>query len=377
MHRITLGLIINPLAGIGGPAALKGSDGADTVAKAQIAGAVSQVVARVTRALQPLGEVADGISWKTCSGNMGQALLSDQQFPDIEVVYVTQDAASSSATDTRRAVQQLQASGIDLLIFAGGDGTARDIYDVSSPGLVVLGIPCGVKMHSGVFARHLQGIAPLVKELLASRLVTATAGEVRDIDEQALRESVVNSRFYGELLVPESLRYVQHTKVAGREVEALVVEEIAADFIDSMQVDCTYFIGSGTTMARVMSGLHLTYTLLGVDVIKNSQLVQLDANEQQLHQLALSRSCSIAMTVIGGQGHLFGRGNQQFSARVIEAVGAQNIDVLATKSKLEGLAGEPFIVDTSDPSLDKKLTGLIKVRTGYEDAVFYRVIAQP
>ncbi len=377
MHTITLGLIINPLAGIGGPVALKGSDGADVVAKAKMAGAVSQVAARVTKALYPLREVAHEISWKTCSGVMGASLLTDLQFPDVEVVYAAEDADFSLAADTRHAVQLIQSSSIDLLIFAGGDGTARDIYDAGSPGLVVLGVPCGVKMHSGVFARHLQGVAPLVIELLANRLVTATAGEIRDIDEQALRAGVVKSRFYGELPVPESLRYVQHTKVAGREVEALVVEEIAADFIESMQADQTYFIGPGSTMARVMSGLNLDSTLLGVDIIKNSQLVQLDANEQQLYQQASSQPCSIAVSVIGGQGHLFGRGNQQFSARVIEAVGAENIDVLATKSKLENLAGEPFIVDTSDPELDLSLTGLIRVRTGYEDAVFYRVLAQP
>jgi predicted polyphosphate/ATP-dependent NAD kinase len=159
-------------------------------------------------------------------------------------------------------------------------------------------------------------------------------------------------------------------------VEALVVEEIAADFVDDMQADQTYFVGSGSTMARVMSSLNLTCTLLGIDVVRNRQLVQMDATEAQLYQLATTQPCTIAMTVIGGQGHLFGRGNQQFSARVIAAVGPHNIDILATKSKIEALAGEPFIVDTSDSDLDDKLTGLIKVRTGYEDAVFYRVVAQ-
>jgi predicted polyphosphate/ATP-dependent NAD kinase len=377
MHRLKLGLIINPLAGIGGPAALKGSDGAKTVAAARAAGAVSQVVKRVTKALSPLLEVADEISWKTCSGPMGVSLLIDLGFPDIEVVCsVPGGFLGTSAADSRRAVQQLQAKSIDLLVFAGGDGTARDIYDASGPGLVVLGIPCGVKMHSSVFTRHLLGVAPLVLDLLGNRLLTAGVGEVRDIDEQAFRNGLVKTRYYGELPVLESLRYMQHTKVSGREVEALVVEEIAADFVDDMQADQTYFVGSGSTMARVMSSLNLTYTLLGVDVVRNRQLVQLDATEAQLYQLASTQPCTIAMTVIGGQGHLFGRGNQQFSARVIDAVGPQNIDILATKSKIEALEGEPFIVDTSDSDLDDKLTGLVKVRTGYEDAVFYRVVAQ-
>jgi predicted polyphosphate/ATP-dependent NAD kinase len=376
MNRLKLGLILNPLAGIGGPAALKGSDGARTVAAARAAGAVSQVATRVTKALSPLLEVSDEISWKTCSGRMGATLLVDLGFSNIEIVCSVPGSSDTSAADTRRAVKQLRAQSIDLLIFAGGDGTARDICDAGGPGLVVLGIPCGVKMHSGVFARHLLGIAPLVLDLLANRLITAGVGEVRDIDEQAFRKGLVKTRYYGELQVPESLRYMQHTKVAGREVEALVVEEIAADFVDDMQADRTYFVGSGSTMARVMSSLNLAYTLLGVDVVRNRQLVQMDATEDQLYQLAATRPCTIVITVIGGQGHLFGRGNQQFSARVIDAVGQHNIDILATKSKLEALAGEPFIVDTSDSELDDKLTGLVRVRTGYEDAVFYRVVAQ-
>jgi len=142
MNRLKLGLIINPLAGIGGPAALKGSDGAETVAAARASGAVSQVVRRVTKALSPLLEVADEISWKTCSGPMGAALFIDLGFPDIEVVCsVPAGFLGTSAVDSRRAVQQLQSKSIDLLVFAGGDGTARDICDASGPGLVVLGIP--------------------------------------------------------------------------------------------------------------------------------------------------------------------------------------------------------------------------------------------
>ena len=59
------------------------------------------------------------------------------------------------------------------------------------------------------------------------------------------------------------------------------------------------------------------------------------------------------MTPIGGQGFIFGRGNQQISPKVIRQVGLDNIVVVATKSKLDKL--KSLRVDTGDPELDKAL----------------------
>ncbi|MFT7140837.1 MAG: putative polyphosphate/ATP-dependent NAD kinase [Sulfitobacter sp.] len=206
----------------------------------------------------------------------------------------------------------------------------------------------------------------------AGQLLTVSHAEVRDIDESAFRQGIVQASFYGEMWVPEALRYMQQVKAGGLEVEALVVEEIAADIIENMQPDITYLMGSGSTTAAIMAQLGLDNTLLGVDVIKAGKVLIADAYEAQLYDIASNErsdsACKIVVTVIGGQGHLFGRGNQQLSARVIRAVGQDNILVVATKSKLEALANG-VVVDTGDAALDQSLSGFIRVVTGYEDAV--------
>ena len=181
------------------------------------------------------------------------------------------------------------------------------------------------------------------------------------------------AKYRGEMTVPEELRYIQQTKSGGVEVEALVLQEIAAEVIDSMKAGVQYFVGSGTTTAAVMEPLNLENTLLGVDVIKDGELILSDATESQIFSLVESTPSGIVVTVIGGQGHIFGRGNQQFSPRVIRAVGLENLHVIATKTKLESLQGKPLLVDTGDHSLDKELSGLRRVTTGYEDSVLCRV----
>jgi predicted polyphosphate/ATP-dependent NAD kinase len=183
----------------------------------------------------------------------------------------------------------------------------------------------------------------------------------------------VRAEYYGEMTVPEELRYIQQTKTGGVEVEALVLQEIAADMVERMEPETCYLIGSGTTAAAIMENLNLGNTLLGVDVVLNNELLLADANESELYTLVESARSEIVVTVIGGQGHIFGRGNQQLSPRVIRAVGTGNINIIATKSKLEALEGKPLLVDTGDQLLDEELTGLMRVTTGYEDSVLYCV----
>ena len=370
--KLKIGLVANPLAGIGGPVALKGSDGADTVSEARARGGRSRVGERVAACLEAIApDIIARAEWLTVEGEMGAAICAQVGLPC--KIVVDTDAANTTAEDTKAAVRQFQALGVDLILFAGGDGTARDIFDVISLHQVVLGIPCGVKMHSGVFATSPVAAAKILEQMIKGELVSVMRGEVRDIDEAAFREGVVRASYYGEMWVPEELQYVQAVKSGGKEVEALAVQEIAADIIENMQDDVCYFIGSGSTAAAINEALGIENTLLGVDVVRNGALVLADAQESQLYEFAESGPCHIVVTPIGGQGHIFGRGNQQLSARIINAVGLKNITVIATKSKLEALDGRPLIVDTGDSDLDRAFSGVIRVVSGYEDAVLYKV----
>lgn len=370
-HKLRIGLVLNPLAGIGGAVALKGSDGTETVARARALGATSRVAERVATCLAAIVPHAQDVRLFTVKGEMGSRVCDKLGLP-YEIVSEPR-TAETSAEDTRNAVRAFQATGVDLVLFAGGDGTARDVCDVLGEGQAVLGIPCGVKMHSGVFANNPTAAARVLLEMIDGKLVTVMRGEVRDIDEQSFREGVVRTKFYGEMWVPEELRYVQQVKSGGKEVEALAIQEIAADVIDNMEDGVVYFIGSGSTTAAINAALELDNTLLGVDVVRDRALLVADATEAQLYEFACAGPCHIVISVIGGQGHIFGRGNQQLSARVIRAVGLPNITLIATKTKLEALKGHPLMVDTGDTDLDAELTGVMRVVTGYEDSVLYPV----
>ncbi|MBQ76580.1 MAG: ATP-NAD kinase [Gammaproteobacteria bacterium] len=370
-RRLRVGLVMNPLAGIGGPAALKGSDDRDLVDQARLSGVESKVLARTCLSIEGLAGVADRVEFVTFAGEMGEAALKSSGHH--YKVVGDPDRHPTSAEDTRRAIELLQAESVDIILFAGGDGTAGDVCDVVKPGQVVLGIPCGVKMHSGVFANSPVAAGKIVCDIALGKLTTVTDAEVRDIDEEAFRQGTVLAKYRGEMTVPEELRYIQQTKSGGMEVEALVLQEIAADVIDNMKAGVQYLVGAGSTTAAVMESLSLENTLLGVDVVRDAELILADATENQLFSLVEAVPSRIVITVIGGQGHIFGRGNQQLSSRVIRAVGLDNLHVIATKTKLEGLRGKPLLVDTGDPSLDKELSGLCRVTTGYEDSVLCRV----
>lgn len=370
-----IGLIVNPLAGLGGSLGLKGSDGVELrecFARLEPARR-RHALNRVQRALGALAGQEQRVRITTWDGAMGAEVLKA-----LDLEYETAGSACeamSSAEDTRRAVQALVQCGVDLILFAGGDGTARDIYDVVGGSVPVLGIPAGVKMHSGVFAVSPEAAGELLVQLVEGGLVGLTLREVRDIDEEAFRHDMVRSRFYGEMLVPGEGRYLQHTKVGGRESPDLVADDIADWLAENMESGRTYLMGPGSTTAAIMARLGLPNTLLGVDVIRDGKVLATDADEASLlAQLEQAPGgSSIVVTVIGGQGNIFGRGNQQFSPAVIRRVGLGNILIVAAKSKITALEGRPLLVDTNDPALDAQLCGWHTVITGYDDRILYRV----
>ncbi|WP_240732668.1 ATP-NAD kinase family protein [Halioglobus maricola] len=369
-----IGLLINPLAGLGGSRAMKGSDGdalralASTMSTAE----VQRSQDRAMRALQVIAKLPR-LTVSTWGGAMGETVC--RQLEITAEVLGEPAEAPSSAVDTRLAAAALRDAEVDVLVFAGGDGTARDIYDVVGESLPVLGIPAGVKMHSGVFAVSPEATGELLLHLGKGGLVGLRNQEVRDIDEEAFRHDVVRSRFYGEMQVPGEGRFLQQTKVGGRESQELVAAEIAAWMAEELAPDVTYLIGPGSTTAAIMAELGLDNTLLGVDAVRNNALLGSDLSEQGILELLACESepARIVVTAIGGQGHIIGRGNQQFTPAVIRRVGVENVIVVAAKSKITALQGRPLLVDSNDPILDKALCGYREVITGYDDRILYLV----
>lgn len=367
-----LGLIVNPWAGIGGPQGLKGSDGI-AAEQARAAGAAQRAGVRMQRALAVLSAQRGELICLGYAGAMGADCVTDMYFEALG------DAANepSTADDTVRAARELRDAKCDLILFAGGDGTARDIFRAVGDSQPVLGVPAGVKMHSGVYAVSPESAAEIVAAMVRGDWVDVAREEVRDIDEAAFREGRVSTRYYGELLVPRVGRFLQATKVSGREVEELVVADIAAEVVELMDDETLYIVGPGTTTAGIMAELGLDNTLLGVDAIKGGQLLGSDLNASDLESLCQSHGGDVVIIVtpIGRQGHILGRGNQQITPSVVRRTGPQNLWVVATKTKLNELESRPLLVDSNERDLDLSLEGYIRVITGYQDSVLYRVSA--
>ncbi|UZE94635.1 ATP-NAD kinase family protein [Alkalimarinus alittae] len=368
-----IGLIVNPVAGIGGPAGLKGSDGENIYLQAKALGFESKSLQRAIVAISRLETVGDSVEFITCAGAMGADCFKDSTLR-YRVVYSPTDQTHTQPDDTRHAATAIMAFGVDIILFVGGDGTARDICSAVDNNQPVLGIPAGVKMHSGVFAVTPKAAAQLVIDMIKGGLVSIAEHEVRDIDEDAFRSGVVKSKHYGEMLTPQEGRYLQHVKCGGKEIEALVLDDIASEIIENIEDDTLYVMGSGGTVMHIKNTLSdEECSLLGVDLFLNNSLVAKDVNEHQLFDWLSQYPSRLIVTVIGGQGHLFGRGNQQLSPRNLRKIGLNNITIVATKNKIKEMDSRPLVVDTGDDELDQCLAGVRQIVTGYDDRIVYPV----
>jgi len=372
---LTLGLIINPLAGIGGRVGLKGSDGADIVKEAFSRGAQCQSVIRTRLALEVLSEIKHKVKIITCPRTMGEYLVKELGFQYEVLTSISNKSMieETSAKDTCAAAKQLLSKRVDIILFAGGDGTARDICSIVSDEIPVLGIPAGVKIHSAVYAVTPKAAGEVIAQLANGKLIDVKAHDVRDIDEDAFRNNIVRAKLYGEMRVPQAGQFIQSVKQGGVEVEELVLEDIAADIVQGMEDDILYFIGSGKTTLAIMDELNLENTLLGIDAVLNHQLLKNDVSETDILSYLDEYSCRAVISIIGGQGHIIGRGNQQFSPDVLRTLGKENIRVISTKAKISALEGRPLIVDSGDNELDDAFNGTIEVTTGYQDQIIYPV----
>ncbi|MEV3979416.1 NAD(+)/NADH kinase [Nonomuraea sp. NPDC049758] len=379
-----IGLVVNPVAGLGGSVGLKGSDGADVQRAALAKGAEPRAGRRAAQAVATLLARRPGARLVTVAGAMGEDSARAAAVPYELAPSGVQDDDVSTAADTRAAVAAL--AGVDLLLFAGGDGTARDVLDavreLGGQAPPVLGIPAGVKVYSGCFA-----LSPATAGFVAADFLArpdSVEAEVVDLDEERYRRGLVSPRLYGSLRVPAGRAALSGRKAGSSDVAPATVEGIAREVAARLRPGARYVLGPGATTAAVGRELGLATTLLGVDVIEaraggGADLVAADVTEGELFELVRGRETVIVLSVIGGQGFVLGRGNQQVSPRVLDEVlgdgSGDRLVVLATQQKLAGLGGRPLLADSGDQELDRKLAGHVRVITGYRESTIYRICA--
>jgi predicted polyphosphate/ATP-dependent NAD kinase len=351
-----LGLIVNPVAGLGGRVGLKGTDGGETQRRAYALGARPGAALRAGLALDRLERAT--LALVAAPGAMGEDVArAHGHAPQV----LGEARGETTGADTRAAARAMMEAGVDLLLFCGGDGTARDVLDGVGANLPVLGVPAGVKMRSGVFAASPSAAADAALEFLRDdRAATLRDGEVVDVDEQALREDRSDETVYGHLRVPvvrDVVLAAKRSPAAGEAALDALCAEVAAEHRDGLVL-----FGPGTTTRHVLEHLGLEGSLLGVDAVRDGALVARDAGEAELLALIGEGPVRIVMGIVGGQGVLFGRGNQQLSPEVLRRAGADAITIVAGLDKLTGLEAPHLHVDTGDPAVDRMLSGYRRVR---------------
>lgn len=360
-----IGFLINPIAGMGGSVGLKGTDG--MVDEAMRRGAQPIAGERAKQCMEALN-IDDSTIIITCSGEMGEdAVIHNLQ--RYKILYSFEGRSTSE--DTKNACKRFLEEEIELLLFCGGDGTARDIYSVIEREIPLIGIPAGVKMHSAVFAISPRSAAKVV-QLFVEGEVEVRDAEIMDTDEDAYRRNELRMTVFGYARTPYEPVLVQQGKSIFQTVsEERAKEEIAKFACEFMRDGSLYILGAGTTIYKIaeLLGLGEEKTLLGVDAVKDGKLVGKDLNEQELLHLLEKeedKKVKILVSPIGAQGFIFGRGNQQLSAKVLEKVGVENVIVLATPHKLNETP--VLLVDTGSEELDEQLSGYRSVVSGYRMA---------
>ncbi|MFX1572295.1 MAG: ATP-NAD kinase family protein [Promethearchaeota archaeon] len=357
-----IGLIINPIAGMGGSVGLKGTDG-DIYKEALKMGATPIASKRVNELLSHISNKNE-IFLLVPPGKMGAESIKGTQF---KFEIIGKIGSDTSADDTKKIAKLMLQKNIDLLIFCGGDGTARDIYDAIDLEKPVVAIPAGVKMFSSVFALNPRAAAQIIDKFIEEAVETQEK-EVLDIDESLVRKDILEARLYGYLKVPKILELFQSSKTGSRFGKTIEEnkQEIAEFIIENMKKDILYLLGPGTTVKTITDNLNLSKTLLGIDAISNEKLIEEDLNEKGILKLLNKYSnAQIIVSPIGGQGFIFGRGNKQFTPEVLKRIGKNNITIIATAEKMRDL--NCLRVDSGDVEVDNLIKGFTKVIIGYKE----------
>jgi predicted polyphosphate/ATP-dependent NAD kinase len=362
-----IGLIVNPVAGMGGSVGLKGTDG--TMYQEAVKLGAEPVTPRRTRDFLAHLTRKDELTLLVAPGRMGARYVEGF---DVLYTVIGEIGQETTAEDTRRIAREMVERGIDLLIFVGGDGTARDIQDAIGSKVPVVAVPAGVKVFSSAFAVSPRGAAEMVDAFVDGTGLTEE--EVLDIDEEAFREDRLASKLYGYLVVPEVRKFLQPGKAASTVGKSATESkaEIAAYVVEEMDAETLYLLGPGTTVRAITDEMGLPKTLLGVDAVRAGKLVGRDLNESGILSLFEENDKrKIIVTPIGGNGFIFGRGSKQFTPEVIRQVGRKNVTVVGTRDKVGRL--DCLRVDTGDLELDEMLCGYITVLVGYREGMMAEV----
>lgn len=358
-----IGLLVNPIAGMGGRVGLKGTDGKEILQKAREMGSSPEAPIKAKRALEKLLPLKDQIGLLVASGDMGEKEARELGL-NYEVVYQIEER-DTEKEDTEKVLEIFKERKVDLVFFVGGDGTARDTAKTIGLEIPAIGVPAGVKIHSPVYGNTPESAGKLAYEYMRGAKLTLRDEEVIDLDEDAFREDRVETRLYGFLKVPYDELYLQSQKSPTPQSDDKAQESIALEIIDSMEEGIYYLIGSGTTPMYIMKELGLENTVLGVDIIKDKKLVAKDVNEKAILDIVKEERFKLIVTPMGGQGYVFGRGNQQLSSKVLKKIKKEDITIISTMGKLDSLKGKDLLIYTLDEEVDKKLSGYYKVVIGY------------
>ncbi len=319
---------------------------------------------RARRFLSALARVAGRVTVAAPEGPMGWGSLGSWRGGRVVLGCVDGGKWPTEPGDMVACLREA-AGAADIVVFVGGDGTARLAVEAFGTRVVSLGVPSGVKVYSGVFAYTPEEAAGLVAGFLEGR-VGVGLREVLDVDEEWFRRGRLVVRLYGYLRVPVGPGLVSGGKQAGVSPEG-EVREIAEYFAEELVEECRlYILGPGSTVAAVAEAMGVEgKTLLGVDAVHNGRLIARDADEETLLRLVerYRPRVTIVVSPIGGQGFILGRGNQQLSPRILRLVGREGLLVVAAPSKLRGLRA--LRVDTGDPGVDEMLRGYVRVLVGY------------
>jgi len=363
-----MGFIVNPIAGMGGKVGLKGTNGVLKEALARGAKPIALAKAKEFLAKLKQLQLEESIGILTCPTPMGEE--------EVKAVGLTAKIlpmsleSETTSEDTKLAVRFLVKTKVDLIVFVGGDGTARDILDAMREvnNVLVLGVPSGVKMYSGIFAASVLDAAEVVQAFLGKAAQTIDF-EIMDVDETAVRQDRLSVNLYGFLKGP----FVPTRLVGSKQASPETLDEhenqmaTARFVVENMDPKATYILGPGTTIKCIADLLDVEKTLLGVDIYRDKTVIK-DVNEQRLLQEIRDwQNVWMMLSPIGRQGMLLGRGNQQISPEIIKRVGKEKIIVAATRSKIQGIEGKILRVDTGDPEVDNMLKGYIRVVTDYRE----------